>query len=282
MSDSVGSSLSAPGSINDSRTAAHLAIGQRLGTLDLSPLLVNTVTSAPASALPFLAWQFDVLSPWWQLLAGPESQTAIIQNAVALHRYSGTVASIQNIMANLGFPVVTIQEGQSTWGGDQYPADEGWAVFRVLAAQYTGSAETNPASWDDVDDVDSLTDIDALAEAGDIVPIAVTLATEQQAISAINFFKPQRSILDSLWFIAPPISDDVAVADFLTIVAANYIQEAPIDIDDFVTAPAWALADVKVTAPLYDAHFYHAGITYGASQPVVVDSGISIGGTPEE
>ena len=281
-SAAVGSSLNAPGSINDVRTQAHLLLGQRLGAIDLTPLLVYTVTGAPASALPFLAWQFDVLSPWWQLLAGPDSQTAIIQQAVALHRSAGTVSAITTILENLGFPIVEIQEGQNSWGGTQYPADEGWALFRVLVTQMTGGPQTYPASWDAVTDIDSLTNIDVLAEAGTLEPTPVTAAQETQAVQAINFFKPQRDILDSLWFIAPPTADAVAVSDFITIVAANFIQERPLTVADFVSVQGWALADTKTIAPLYDAHFYHAGINYGAPQPAVADSGLVINGTPTE
>ena len=57
-------------SINDTRAQALLALIERLGEIDLSPLLVYRMASVSDSALPFLAWQFDVLSPLWQLL-GP-------------------------------------------------------------------------------------------------------------------------------------------------------------------------------------------------------------------
>src|SRR5579864_6144170 len=61
--------LQIPPSINDSRSRAIMDLVKRLGGIDLVPLLVYRIDSAPASALPFLAWQFDILSPLWQALA---------------------------------------------------------------------------------------------------------------------------------------------------------------------------------------------------------------------
>src|SRR5258708_10544721 len=61
--------LSAAPSINDTRTQALLELIARLAELDLTTLLVYRIDSVVAEALPFLAWQFDVLSPLWQLIA---------------------------------------------------------------------------------------------------------------------------------------------------------------------------------------------------------------------
>ena len=61
--------LSAAPSINDSRTQALLVLIERLGLLDLTTLLVYRIDSVVETAIPFLAWQFDILSPLWQLIA---------------------------------------------------------------------------------------------------------------------------------------------------------------------------------------------------------------------
>ena len=61
--------LSAAPSINDTRTQALLVLIARLGALDLTTLPVYRIDSVVESALPFLAWQFDILSPLWQLIA---------------------------------------------------------------------------------------------------------------------------------------------------------------------------------------------------------------------
>jgi hypothetical protein len=61
--------LSAAPSINDTRTQALLVLIERLGQLDLTTLLVYRIDSVVETAIPFLAWQFDILSPLWQLIA---------------------------------------------------------------------------------------------------------------------------------------------------------------------------------------------------------------------
>src|ERR1700686_3604361 len=61
--------LQLPPSINDSRSSALMDLVARLAAIDLTPLLVYRIDSVPASALPFLAWQFDILSPLWQSIA---------------------------------------------------------------------------------------------------------------------------------------------------------------------------------------------------------------------
>src|SRR6202162_4828597 len=61
--------LSAAPSINDTRTQALLVLISRLAALDLTTLLVYRIDSVVPDALPFLAWQFDLLSPLWHLIA---------------------------------------------------------------------------------------------------------------------------------------------------------------------------------------------------------------------
>jgi P2-related tail formation protein len=285
MSDAagVGSSLSAASSINDTRTQALLALIQRLGNIDLSPILVYTLQNVPVSALPFLAWQFDILAPWWQLLSGPDSQQQLIQQAVDLHRYKGTPYAIQAIMSGLGFELPTIQEGQASWGGTSWPDTQGWAVFRIVVPKADiALADPQPASWDAVSSVDLLLDVNNILQATSITGAAVTTDTETQAIAAIEFFAPARSWLDSLWFKELPIHDSVAPSDEISIVAANYIGEKAFQITEFIAVQGWALADAKTTVPFYSAHFYHAGLTYGTTEPAVVDSSIVINGTPTE
>jgi len=284
MSGSLGGSLIAPSSINDARTQAHLQIGQRLGTIDLTPLLIYTFLETPPSLIPFLAWQFDIVAPWWQLLTGPESQLTIIRQAIQLHRFKGTVFAIESIMAGLGFQAPVIQEGEATWGGATFPPSQGWALFRVIVPKAAITlASPQPAEWDAVSDVDMLLDIDGIEQASGIAGAVVTATIETQAVSAINFFKPERSLLDSLWFQELPIDEPaLGMRDFITLKAGNSVLEPPIFVSDIVTVPAWAVSDAKSTAPLYSAHFFHAGITYGANEPAVVDSGIVINGTPTE
>ena len=60
--------LTSQPSVNDLRGRALNTVFGRMQQLDLTPLLVYRIDSVPTSALPFLAWQFDVASAFWQLL----------------------------------------------------------------------------------------------------------------------------------------------------------------------------------------------------------------------
>jgi P2-related tail formation protein len=275
--------LSPAPSINDTRTKALMALIERLAGLDLTPLLVYRIESVPDGALPFLAWQFDVLSPLWQLvapsavsidaltgidsltdidtLAGPDSsdalsdtaaQRALLELAIPLHRMRGTPAAIKRALRALGWVSVTLAEGQDAWGGTAYPSSEGWAVFRVMV---------NLAAGDSV-----------AAGAADTI------------VAAVNFFKPARAWLDSVWFVAPPMADGAPVpADRFTLggIAEYQIDAAPFPRDAVLTIaidPAPLADSYGPIAPLYDAHFRHSGITYGANEPVVADPALILNG----
>jgi P2-related tail formation protein len=265
-------------SINDLRSQSLLGLIERLGALDLTPILVYRLDSVPDSALLLLAWQFDMLAPEWQVGANvsesidaltnidaltdidtltssqsgagpsdPASWRTLLKAAIPLHQTRGTPYAIKTALAALGWSSVTLLEGQSSWNGTAWPANQGWAVFRAVINLVAGQAVGNREAM--------------------------------RAIGAINFFKPTRSRLDSLWFAAAPIADSAPAPDDL--VRSIFLQKdaapAPADL---VSAPAWPLADNRRIAPVYDAHFHHIGVTYGANEPAVADSGVTVNGNP--
>jgi P2-related tail formation protein len=277
--------LSAAPSINDTRTQALLELIARLAALDLTTLLVYRIDSVVDEAIPFLAWQFDVLSPLWQLIApvalGVDALTDIdllidvddliesdgavlelaltevaqrelLKNAVALHRFRGTPWAIKQALASLGWTRVALLEGQTTWGGNSYPSSQGWAVFRVM--------------------------IDLGVAQG------VSMGAAATASAAVNFFKPARSWVDSIWFAVPGISDTGPhPSDKLTLdgVLKNQLDNAP---DPNDSALAFEIATAPIIdahgpmVPAYDGHYRHSGITYGANEPEVADSALIVGG----
>jgi hypothetical protein len=127
----MANNLRPASSINDLRTQAHMQLSARLESLDLTPLLIRTLgNNLPASILPYLIWELDMMVPSVPMQAlGVTSQT-IIQNALLLHKIMGTPGAIIQALALCGF-TATISEGQASWGGSSYPANQGWAVFRV-------------------------------------------------------------------------------------------------------------------------------------------------------
>lgn len=270
--------LSVQPSINDVRGQALLQLTERLGAIDLTPLLIYRLDSVPDSALLMLAWQFDMLAPQWQLgaqtgesinaLTDIDSLTDIdtltsvgdaasasdydswrnlLRNAIPLHRTRGTPYAIKTALGSLGWNNVSLLEGQSTWGGTTYPTSQGWAVFRVLinlaAGQQVAANDTSRIS------------------------------------NAVAFFKPVRALLDSIWFNLPQVVDAMPTPVDTVVSIFQQTSFAPLP-SDVVAAPGWPVADKKVTTPLYNAHFYHTGIAYGGAQAVAVDSGTIALGVP--
>ncbi len=282
------SELQIPPSINDRRSQALLDLVNRLGDLDLTPILVYRIDSVPAAALPFLAWQFDILSPLWQTVAPVISsvdtitnidelididtlteassvagliesdaiaaQRALVKMAIQLHRFRGTPWSVKSALAMLGWTSVSLLEGQTSWGGSGFPASEGWAVFRVLIQLQPGQ---------------------------NIDPSAPGIAT-----ATINFFKPARSLLDTLFFVLPPIDDSPPTPlDTLTLggIVSYQLDAAPPPSDAVLFLALRLAPDLECygrAVPLYSAHYRHSGITYGANEPAVADSALILNGTP--
>lgn len=128
----MANNLRPASSINDLRTQAHMQLSARLESLDLTPLLIYTLsTNIPTSIQPYLIWQYDMMIPGVPMQALGMSALQVIQSALPLHKISGTPGSITQALGLCGFPGVTILEGQDSWGGTAYPASQGWAVFRV-------------------------------------------------------------------------------------------------------------------------------------------------------
>ena len=277
--------LSAAPSINDTRTQALLVLISRLAALDLTTLLVYRIDSVVDEALPFLAWQFDILSPLWQLIAPvalgvdaltnidllidvdnliesggliselaltEAAQRALLKSAIALHRFRGTPWAVKQALASLGWPTVSLLEGQSSWGGVAYPPNQGWAVFRVM--------------------------IDLAAGQG------VSIGAASTAVAAVNFFKPARAWLDSLWFAVPSITDVGPLpSDKLTLGGiVKYQLDAVGAPNDNALGFAIAMASLidahGPIVPAYDGHYRHSGITHGANEPEVADSALMING----
>ncbi len=275
-------------SINDLRSQAHLALINRLKALDLTPILVYRIASLVDSAVLAMAWQWDVLNPLllpdtsqlvtlaypsWDVIADidalinidllqyqAEQETplplkvlyaryrALILLSTSLHSTMGTVAALKKGLAGLGYPNAIVQEGQNTWGGNQYPSNQGWAVFRVLINLATVPPDT---------------DFEHLV----------------RRLNAIcNFWKPARCVLDSVqfqWY----LSDTLQPAPFDFVLSAftqtDFLRPQP---SDFIAALFGPLSEQKSIVPLHDERYYHAGTTYGVNEPHVADDGVVVNG----
>ncbi len=277
--------LSAAPSINDTRTQALLELIARLAALDLTQILVYRIDSVPEGALPFLAWQFDILSPLWQLVAPVSlgvdalsdidllididnlietggivsgeslteaAQRVMLKSAVPLHRFRGTPFAVKQALASLGWTQVNLLEGQSRWGGASYPSSQGWAVFRVMIDLVDGQS--------------------------------VASGVVSTAAAAVNFFKPARAWLDSIWFVTPPVSDvGPTPSDEFTLggIVQYQIDAARVPGDGGLAIAIVSAAIVDAYGPImpiYDSHYRHSGITYGVNEPEVADCALLMNG----
>jgi hypothetical protein len=277
-----------PSIVTDLRSKALLVLINRLKSLDLSPILVYRIASLVDSAVLPVAWQWDVLNPLlipstaelvtlaypsWDAVENIDALTnidvlqysaeeevspalavlyaqyrALILLSTALHKTLGTPAAITNAFAQLGYPNVKIQEGQNSWGGTQWPSNEGWAVFRVLV---------------------NLAEVPANTDMAFLI---------QQATAVCNYWKPARCWLDSVqwqWY----LSDTVVPAPYDDVRSFfrqhDYLRPNRYD---FIVADAWPVSDVKTIMPLHNERYYHIGTTYGQNEPKVADSGVIVNG----
>ncbi len=102
------------------RLAAH-----RFEEIDLGLLMVYLIDTVEASAIPFLAEQFDVQGYKGMMLAKNQAQQReLIKRAIELKRFSGTVWGVQEALKSIGYPDAIIQENAGS-------SPSGWAEFRI-------------------------------------------------------------------------------------------------------------------------------------------------------
>lgn len=88
-----------PAGIRDESTKAFNELIDRLGTIDLTPLLVYIIDNVDASALPHLAEQFHVMGDeGWKLAESDNERRQLIKNAIELHRYKGTKYALKKVL----------------------------------------------------------------------------------------------------------------------------------------------------------------------------------------
>ena len=141
--------------------AMDIWMQQTFKRIDLSKLLIYFVSVVDSDVLPFLAQEFDVLgTKGWDYATTDDEQRDLIRKAVQLHRYKGTPWAIKQVMAQAGLIGATLLEGTGTGPG-------GWAVFRIVL---------------------------------DITVLAPDPAQIANAVTLINLYKPQRCILEGLFY----------------------------------------------------------------------------------
>lgn len=144
--------------------AFDAAANERLNGIEIENLLVYVIDTVSASALPYLARQFDIEGfSGYRLATTDEQRRAVIKQAVELKRYSGTVWAIKQAMLLVGYTDATLVEGIDT--GD---TDTDWARFTVFS------------------------------ELGDT--LGVDGVSQSYLAGLLRTYKPQRSVLEGITY----------------------------------------------------------------------------------
>lgn len=105
--------LQYPSIIETSEKFTALAdLGKRLNRLDKSQIMTSFVDLVPVEFLELLAEKWSVTGyDGWLLAESTEAKRKLIKRAVELHRYKGTPWAMREIIRQLGFGEVLIDEG---------------------------------------------------------------------------------------------------------------------------------------------------------------------------
>lgn len=118
-----------PSSVADDSARAYNEMAERLGSLDVTPVLVYLIDAVPAATLPVLAEQFRVTRFEWRLAQTESQQRTLIKTAIERRRYRGTPYAIERGLEVLGFGG-TVSEWFE-YGGEPY-------YFRVTVEAVAG------------------------------------------------------------------------------------------------------------------------------------------------
>lgn len=108
-----------PESIRDANTRALAGLMERMGTLDVTPILVYLIDQVNPAALQHLGEQFHVTGfEGLRLATNDVERRAVIKGAIERHRYKGTRYAIDLALGSLGI-TYTLQEWWQ-YGGAPY------------------------------------------------------------------------------------------------------------------------------------------------------------------
>ena len=143
-----------PAGISDERGRVLLALIERLGELDLRPLLVYRLDGADDDVLRCLAWQFHMMGDeGFNLAQTTEQLRDLVRRAIELNRYRGTRWAVRQALQSIGYPDAEILEkpdllqewfdnggwlidGSETLDGDHLLSADGPLYLSILARHW--------------------------------------------------------------------------------------------------------------------------------------------------
>ncbi|MDA3977885.1 phage tail protein [Gallibacterium sp. AGMB14963] len=113
-------------------------LGKRLNLAEKRQIMTTLVELLPDEVMPLLAEKWSMTGYDGMFVADTaQSKSALINNAVQLHRYKGTPYSIREVMRKLGYGEIEIDEGlilrdySSNQSVAAIPAAEKWAYYGI-------------------------------------------------------------------------------------------------------------------------------------------------------
>lgn len=86
-------------SIKDENSQAFNKLFDRLGTLDLTPILIYLIDNVKTDVLPHLAEQFHILgNEGWLFTKTEDEKRQLIKSAVQIHKYKGTKFALEKVL----------------------------------------------------------------------------------------------------------------------------------------------------------------------------------------
>ena len=120
------SDLLPPSLAGDQRSEVFDHLTQGIEQLDTAAVLVNLIDLVPASALPYLAEQFNVVGPIWQYLQDDTERRRAIKGSARWHRVKGTPYAVEQALSWLGWQA-TVEDTTSSasrWAEYQIQLDK--------------------------------------------------------------------------------------------------------------------------------------------------------------
>ena len=88
--------------IKDELSLAFNGLFDRLGTLDLTSILIYLIDNVESTALPYLAEQFHITgNEGWLFSQSNEEKRNLIKNAIQIHKYKGTKFALEKVLEAL-------------------------------------------------------------------------------------------------------------------------------------------------------------------------------------
>ena len=138
-----------PSLAQDPNLVALARLPERITDLDVQPILLYDVAHVAASALPYLAEQFNIVGPVWQYLEGEAAQRVAIQGAITWHRAKGTPWSITEALGWIGVAAVPddLRSLPTQWAAYElvleHPPEAGQVPAIVALARFAAPARAH-------------------------------------------------------------------------------------------------------------------------------------------